>query len=203
MCQITSSLVATILESTNEIYSLMENSTGQQWSRKSNLISLSPSLPLFDPPSPHLKWDHTWDHLYKVQHLAQSGFAMFSPFYSSSSMCYLEEGIAFHHLYPQCFPSTIDNSEEVLNIIIYVCGSLDGRRVWGEWIHVHVWLSLSAIHLKLSQHCSSAIPRQWRGRWEGGQDGGTRVHPWLIHVDVRQKPLQYCKVISLQLKYVN
>ena len=26
------------------------------------------------------------------------------------------------------------------------------------------------------------------------------VHPWLIHVNVWQKPLQYCKVISLQLK---
>ena len=23
----------------------------------------------------------------------------------------------------------------------------------GEWIHVHVWLSPSAVHLKLPQHC--------------------------------------------------
>ena len=29
--------------------------------------------------------------------------------------------------------------------------------------------------------------------------GGTHVNPWLIHVNVWQKPLQYCKVISLQL----
>ena len=39
---------------------------------------------------------------------------------------------------------------------------------------------------------------------EGGgrrvQDGETHVHPWLIHVDVWQKPPQDCKVISLQLK---
>ena len=28
----------------------------------------------------------------------------------------------------------------------------------------------------------------------------THVHPWLIHVNVWRKPLQYCKVISLQLK---
>ena len=28
----------------------------------------------------------------------------------------------------------------------------------------------------------------------------THVNPWLIHVDVWQKPLQYCKVIILQLK---
>ena len=36
---------------------------------------------------------------------------------------------------------------------------------------------------------------------EGGGSGwGTHVHPWLILVNVWQKPLQYCKVISLQLK---
>ena len=29
---------------------------------------------------------------------------------------------------------------------------------------------------------------------------GTRVHPWLIHVNVWQKQRQYCKVIGLQLK---
>ena len=39
----------------------------------------------------------------------------------------------------------------------------------------------------------------WRGRWEGGSGWGTHVYSWLIHVNVWQKPLQYCKVISLQL----
>ena len=39
----------------------------------------------------------------------------------------------------------------------------------------------------------------WRGRREGGSGWGTHVNPWLIHVSVWQKPLQYCKVISLQL----
>ena len=29
------------------------------------------------------------------------------------------------------------------------------------------------------------------------------VNPWLIHVTVWQKPLQYCKVISLQLIKTN
>ena len=39
------------------------------------------------------------------------------------------------------------------------------------------------------------------GREVGGGDSGweTHVNPWLIHVSVRQKPLQYCKLISLQL----
>ena len=39
----------------------------------------------------------------------------------------------------------------------------------------------------------------WRGRWEGGSGWGIHVNPWLIHVNVWQKPLKYCKVISLQL----
>ena len=39
----------------------------------------------------------------------------------------------------------------------------------------------------------------WGGKWEGGSGWGTHVNPWLIHVNVWQKPLQYCKVISLQL----
>ena len=38
----------------------------------------------------------------------------------------------------------------------------------------------------------------WRGSREGGLGWGTHVDPWLIHVNVWQKPLQYCKVISLQ-----
>ena len=43
----------------------------------------------------------------------------------------------------------------------------------------------------------------WGGRWEGGSGWGTHVNPWLIHVNVWQKPLQYCKVISLQLIKIN
>ena len=43
----------------------------------------------------------------------------------------------------------------------------------------------------------------WRGRWEGGSGWGIHVNPWLIHVYVWQKPLQYCKVISLQLIKIN
>ena len=45
-------------------------------------------------------------------------------------------------------------------------------------------------------------PEEWDG--EGGgrgiQDRETHVHPWLIHVNIRQEPLQYCKVISLHFK---
>ena len=43
----------------------------------------------------------------------------------------------------------------------------------------------------------------WGGRWERGLGWGTHVNPWLIHVSVWQKPLQYCKLISLQLIKTN
>ena len=43
----------------------------------------------------------------------------------------------------------------------------------------------------------------WRGRQEGRSGWGTHVNPWLIHVNVWQKPVQYCKVISLQLIKIN
>ena len=43
-------------------------------------------------------------------------------------------------------------------------------------------------------------PEGWDGEGGGREEQGTHVHPWLIHVNVGQKPPQYCKVISLQLK---
>ena len=42
--------------------------------------------------------------------------------------------------------------------------------------------------------------RDEEGGGSGVRDGKTHVHPWLIHVNVWQKPPQYCNLISLQLK---
>ena len=53
--------------------------------------------------------------------------------------------------------------------------------------------------------CSGLVhwddPEGWDG--EGGSEWGAHVHAWLNHVNVSWKPLQYCKVISLQLKLIN
>ena len=56
--------------------------------------------------------------------------------------------------------------------------------------------------------CSGLVhwedPEGWDG--EGGRRGdrvGEHIYPWLIHVNVWQKPLQYCKVTSLQLIKIN
>ena len=43
----------------------------------------------------------------------------------------------------------------------------------------------------------------WGGRWEQGSGWGIHVNPWLIHVNAWQNPLQYCKVIHLQLTKIN
>ena len=47
---------------------------------------------------------------------------------------------------------------------------------------------------------AATVENSMKGRWEGGSGWGAHVRLWLIHVNVWQKPLQYCKVISLQLK---
>ena len=44
-----------------------------------------------------------------------------------------------------------------------------------------------------------SMPVHWDNP-EGWDGEGGSGHPWLIHVNVWQKPPQNCKVISLQLK---
>ena len=49
--------------------------------------------------------------------------------------------------------------------------------------------------------CTGMTLRVGMGREVGGGSGWvTHVHPWLIHVNVWKKPLQYQKLISLQLE---
>ena len=46
-------------------------------------------------------------------------------------------------------------------------------------------------------------PQEPRSLSHIGRERQQHVNPWLIHVNVWQKPLQYCKVISLQLIKIN
>ena len=50
----------------------------------------------------------------------------------------------------------MDNQEgptvQHMELMCKLCGSLDGRGVWGRMIHVYVWLSPFTVHLK-SQYC--------------------------------------------------
>ena len=53
---------------------------------------------------------------------------------------------------------------------------------------------------RMKQGTQTGALGQPGGRGEGGSGWGTAVHPWLIHVDVWEKPPQYGKVISLKIK---
>ena len=87
-------------------------------------------------------------------------------------------------------------------------GEGEGALVWENSIercmfpYVKQLANASSMHE--AGHSKLALwdnPEGWGGegdgKWEGGSGWGTHVHPWLIHVDVWQKPPQYCKVISL------
>ena len=78
---------------------------------------------------------------------------------------------------------------QVINKLIIVIGTCIHRGICTQ-THTH------------SHPLSQKELSGWDGEagGKGVQDGGTHVHLWLIHVDVWQKPSQYCKVIILQLK---
>ena len=57
-------------------------------------------------------------------------------------------------------------------------------------------VGVSLYHIK--KQCSGMTLRDGMGREVGERfRWGTHEHPWLIHVDVWLKPLQYCKVIKI------
>ena len=84
------------------------------------------------------------------------------------------------------------------------------REGWSErmalkHVYYHIWNIASPGPMR-ETGCSGLIhwddPDWWdvEGSGRGGSGWGTHVNPWLIHINVWQKPLQYCKLISLQLK---
>ena len=44
-------------------------------------------------------------------------------------------------------------NKDLFNSVQCCVASQMGGELWGEWIHVYVWLSPFAVPLKLSQHC--------------------------------------------------
>ena len=69
--------------------------------------------------------------------------------------------------------------------------------MWNRWL-----VQVRCMKQGTQSWCTGTTLRDGMRRELRGvvQDGGIHVHPWLIHVNVWQKPLQYCKVISLLLK---
>ena len=96
---------------------------------------------------------------------------------------------------------------DVQNRLLDSMGEGEGGMIWENSIETCILSSVKQIANPGLTHetgCSGLVhwedPEGWDG--EGGERGfrmGTHVNPWLIHVKVWQKPLQYCKVINLQL----
>ena len=82
------------------------------------------------------------------------------------------------------------------------------ERIVLKHVYYHMWnrspVQVRCIRQGAQGWCSGMTLRDRMGREVGGGSGwGTHAHPWLIHVNVWQKPPQYCKVINLQLKKKN
>ena len=100
---------------------------------------------------------------------------------------------------------------DVQNRLLDSVGEGEGGMFWENNIETSILsrvkqiTSPGGIHETSAQGWCTGRPRGigWRGRWEGGSGCGTHVNPWLIHVNVWQKPLQYYKVTSLQLIKIN
>ena len=98
---------------------------------------------------------------------------------------------------------------ELKNRLLDYVGEGKGGLIWENSIETRIlpyvkWMTSASSMHEAGQSELVLWDNLERWREEGGgrevHDGGTHVHPWLIHVDVWQKPPQYCKVIRLQLK---
>ena len=103
------------------------------------------------------------------------------------------------------FRFSISPSNEYSGLISFRMDWLDLLAVQGTLKSLLQHHSSKASILQVLKAGALGRPRGmgWGGRWEGGSGWGTHVNPWLIHVNVWEKPLQYCKVISLQLIKIN
>ena len=92
------------------------------------------------------------------------------------------------------------NSEIVSRVAVSFCVPTSNELEFPLWSPVPV----RCMSQGAQGWCTGTTQRDGMVREVGGGSGwGTHVNPWLIHVNVCQNPLQYCKVISLQLKQIN
>ena len=86
-------------------------------------------------------------------------------------------------------------------------GEGEGGMIWENSIKAYILSSVKQIASPGWMHetgaqgwCTGMTQSDGMGREVGrGFRMRNTLNPWLIHVNVWQKPLQYCKVISLQL----
>ena len=102
---------------------------------------------------------------------------------------------------------------DVKNRLMDSVGEGKGGMIWENSIETNTYMTICEVDHQSRFSAWDRILRAgalgwpwwmgWGGRWKGCSGWGTRVPPRLIHVNVWQNPLQYCKVISLQLIKIN
>ena len=100
---------------------------------------------------------------------------------------------------------------DVQNRLLGSVGEGDSWMIWENSIETCILSSVKQItspgliHETSAQGwCTGMTQRDGMGKEVGGGTGwGAHVSPWLIHINVWQKPLQYFKVIGLQLIWIN
>ena len=89
----------------------------------------------------------------------------------------------------------------------WTLGEGTGGMIWEKSVETGILSSVKQVASPGWMHetsargwCTRMTQRDRVGREAGGGSGwGTHINLWMIHVNIWQKPLQYCKVISLQL----
>ena len=78
-----------------------------------------------------------------------------------------------------------------------LCGSLDGKELGGEWVHIYVWLSPFAMHLNLSQHCvlisytpmqNKKLKKKKKRLWASSARGSGSIPGWGMNILHAVKP---------------
>ena len=100
---------------------------------------------------------------------------------------------------------------DVKNRLLDSMGEDEGGMIWENSIKtcilssVKQFVSSGGMHDTSAQGWCTGITQRggMGGRYDRSSGWGTCVNPCVIHVNVWQKPLQYCKVLSIQLIKIN
>ena len=98
-----------------------------------------------------------------------------------------------------------NNLQEVFCIILHDFTPSSHYHCWGGWGRYYYCSNFNVKNTETwnfiwcTQDTRGGMGREVAGRFKRDR---TYVYLWLIHVDVWQKPPQYCKVIILQFKKI-